>query len=287
MYSGRAGEDGEADGDGCEDPHRRSTVIKQFSMDYESAVRPEWTAKISTVFLFVLMIRRPPRSTLFPYTTLFRSLQVDCALRITLQLVDRVPEEARDQQRDELQPGVVAQYLEQPPPRRDAPPGDAEDAPRQGVARRTIRRGDGTAEPDCGESHSASNRCSVVRSVAPSTSRVILPSRASEMVPSSSETTITTASVSSVSPMAARCRVPRVFDTLGFAVSGRKHPAAVMRPFCTMSAPSWIGESGRKMLVTSSRDTRASSRVPTSMYSFNPTSCWSTMRPPTRRLARW
>src|SRR2546423_4318064 len=27
----------------------------------------------STVFFFFLMIRRPPRSTLFPYTTLFRS----------------------------------------------------------------------------------------------------------------------------------------------------------------------------------------------------------------------
>src|SRR2546422_1814534 len=28
------------------------------------------------VFFFFLMIRRPPRSTLFPYTTLFRSPQV-------------------------------------------------------------------------------------------------------------------------------------------------------------------------------------------------------------------
>src|SRR3712207_9342248 len=28
------------------------------------------------VFFFFLMIRRPPRSTLFPYTTLFRSLSV-------------------------------------------------------------------------------------------------------------------------------------------------------------------------------------------------------------------
>src|SRR5688572_31606300 len=28
---------------------------------------------MSTLFIFVLMIRRPPRSTLFPYTTLFRS----------------------------------------------------------------------------------------------------------------------------------------------------------------------------------------------------------------------
>src|SRR3712207_9188020 len=27
------------------------------------------------IYLFFLMIRRPPRSTLFPYTTLFRSMQ--------------------------------------------------------------------------------------------------------------------------------------------------------------------------------------------------------------------
>src|SRR5258707_15892500 len=30
----------------------------------------------STVFFFFLMIRRPPRSTLFPYTTLFRSYPI-------------------------------------------------------------------------------------------------------------------------------------------------------------------------------------------------------------------
>src|SRR3712207_7827510 len=29
------------------------------------------------LFVFFLMIRRPPRSTLFPYTTLFRSLRVE------------------------------------------------------------------------------------------------------------------------------------------------------------------------------------------------------------------
>src|ERR1035438_3825057 len=29
---------------------------------------------VCSVFLFFLMIRRPPRSTLFPYTTLFRSV---------------------------------------------------------------------------------------------------------------------------------------------------------------------------------------------------------------------
>src|SRR3712207_7066235 len=28
------------------------------------------------------MIRRPPRSTLFPYTTLFRSARLDCAMEV-------------------------------------------------------------------------------------------------------------------------------------------------------------------------------------------------------------
>src|SRR2546430_3864076 len=34
-----------------------------------------WTPPVH-VFFFFLMIRRPPRSTLFPYTTLFRSILV-------------------------------------------------------------------------------------------------------------------------------------------------------------------------------------------------------------------
>src|SRR2546430_15307230 len=41
-------------------------------------------------FFFFLMIRRPPRSTLFPYTTLFRSLEVSIAapgLRYAASLV--------------------------------------------------------------------------------------------------------------------------------------------------------------------------------------------------------
>src|SRR5215204_7272918 len=33
------------------------------------------------VFFFFLMIRRPPRSTLFPYTTLFRSRDADPGVR--------------------------------------------------------------------------------------------------------------------------------------------------------------------------------------------------------------
>src|SRR5688572_32516741 len=34
--------------------------------------------KLSFVLFFFLMIRRPPRSTLFPYTTLFRSRRARC-----------------------------------------------------------------------------------------------------------------------------------------------------------------------------------------------------------------
>src|SRR2546422_10735205 len=37
----------------------------------------KFTVTLFTFFFFFLMIRRPPRSTLFPYTTLFRSLERD------------------------------------------------------------------------------------------------------------------------------------------------------------------------------------------------------------------
>src|SRR2546428_2376782 len=50
------------------------------------------------VFFFFLMIRRPPRSTLFPYTTLFRSSfpsgQPTCTIRIDGQEVTAIPGEA-------------------------------------------------------------------------------------------------------------------------------------------------------------------------------------------------
>src|SRR2546430_5473824 len=42
------------------------------------------------IFFFFLMIRRPPRSTLFPYTTLFRSPTIrtgaDCGTKMRLRL---------------------------------------------------------------------------------------------------------------------------------------------------------------------------------------------------------
>src|SRR2546430_10503017 len=39
-------------------------------------------------FIFFLMIRRPPRSTLFPYTTLFRSHAVDGLLHWRIEVLD-------------------------------------------------------------------------------------------------------------------------------------------------------------------------------------------------------
>src|SRR3712207_9375494 len=40
--------------------------------------RSQYCIQITIVYFFFLMIRRPPRSTLFPYTTLFRSFK-ECA----------------------------------------------------------------------------------------------------------------------------------------------------------------------------------------------------------------
>src|SRR5256885_15948896 len=56
-----------------------------------------------SVFFFFLMIRRPPRSTLFPYTTLFRSLAIcdytsvgpDEGLDNRMYLVDTIPEDRK------------------------------------------------------------------------------------------------------------------------------------------------------------------------------------------------
>src|SRR3712207_7496082 len=41
-------------------------------------------SSVDAEFLFFLMIRRPPRSTLFPYTTLFRSVPRDVRRRDVL-----------------------------------------------------------------------------------------------------------------------------------------------------------------------------------------------------------
>src|ERR1700683_4641572 len=71
-----------------------------------------------------------------------------------------------------------------------------------------------------------------------SSPRFSSPSCAMEMEPSSSETTSTTASVSSVMPIAARCRVPSERLTLGFAESGSTHAADKIWSPLIITAPS-------------------------------------------------
>src|SRR3712207_7383287 len=57
---------------------------------------------IAILFLFFLMIRRPPRSTLFPYTTLFRSVprRIPDVERRTRQRSLQVDGRRRDVDRD-------------------------------------------------------------------------------------------------------------------------------------------------------------------------------------------
>src|SRR5436305_10005432 len=55
---------------------------------------------LSFFLFFFLLIRRPPRSTLFPYTTLFRS-QVEFRPRLDLQ-DDRWPNSQMNQRRRKL-----------------------------------------------------------------------------------------------------------------------------------------------------------------------------------------
>src|SRR2546426_584692 len=56
---------------------RRASSRRRVPMYYHS---PHWFVHfLSDPFFFFLMIRRPPRSTLFPYTTLFRSYMFYCA----------------------------------------------------------------------------------------------------------------------------------------------------------------------------------------------------------------
>src|SRR2546429_4259756 len=66
------------------------------------------------------MIRRPPRSTLFPYTTLFRSSAVAATMPAPLQPVGS----ERPQGRSNRQQGTTHRSIVSPPPTR-APPRPA------------------------------------------------------------------------------------------------------------------------------------------------------------------
>src|SRR5258707_9022867 len=57
------------------------------------------------------MIRRPPRSTLFPYTTLFRSLVIVEVIVIVLQEKDRRRPKIGSVDRDDLRAGRALEHV--------------------------------------------------------------------------------------------------------------------------------------------------------------------------------
>src|SRR5574337_697691 len=58
----------------------RYSTFSQFARSFIILI--SFSFSLACFFFFFLMIRRPPRSTLFPYTTLFRSvIEVDVGIR--------------------------------------------------------------------------------------------------------------------------------------------------------------------------------------------------------------
>src|SRR2546425_323692 len=56
-------------------PRVCATALISFLLSSSDSSTPTKLPRAFTLAFFFLMIRRPPRSTLFPYTTLFRSVQ--------------------------------------------------------------------------------------------------------------------------------------------------------------------------------------------------------------------
>src|SRR5256886_3022648 len=74
------------------------------------------TEPVQKIFFFFLMIRRPPRSTLFPYTTLFRSQEeprprAGGAARLDPAARDRVPRSAEHTSELQSQSNLVCRLL--------------------------------------------------------------------------------------------------------------------------------------------------------------------------------
>src|SRR5262249_61882606 len=70
--------------------HSRPLRVTSFSLSH----RPLLLRSVLSSFFF-LMIRRPPRSTLFPYTTLFRSPIVVTTFPYTVDFMQAVPQGLR------------------------------------------------------------------------------------------------------------------------------------------------------------------------------------------------
>src|SRR5262249_61865647 len=73
-------------------------------LSHPFSILPPLSCSLS--FFFFLMIRRPPRSTLFPYTTLFRSVFEVCAKHLHSPVVppsERIGVERSEEHTSELQ----------------------------------------------------------------------------------------------------------------------------------------------------------------------------------------
>ena len=65
----------ESNRDSAIDKYFQKMLAAQSSYSQDNAADKAGDTDTDTLLLYFLMIRRPPRSTLFPYTTLFRSIQ--------------------------------------------------------------------------------------------------------------------------------------------------------------------------------------------------------------------
>src|SRR5207247_10913152 len=82
-------------------------ALPNVSRDFASSLRTTLPILSPSILFFFLTIRRPPRSTLFPYTTLFRSLAVE------LDPPGRGPHDAEDRlHRGRFPRGVPAQQAD-------------------------------------------------------------------------------------------------------------------------------------------------------------------------------
>src|SRR6266446_8180026 len=98
-------------------------------------------------FFFFLMIRRPPRSTLFPYTTLFRSAHAQCRRCVARRdAMARDPAFTPNASRNAL-PAIGAFLTVRRKPRRRKHAHHGEERRGQNLHGATLSANDGTRQP--------------------------------------------------------------------------------------------------------------------------------------------
>src|SRR5262252_4138914 len=176
------------------------------------------------------------------------------------RLARNYEEQNGQQQREGLQPFVFDARMAQPvkesrgrkPVHAEVPslklsPDEAWAAsrlrdPARASISRSRSRSSASSSSDSASLRQGSIACWIrLRNFGPSRFLFSLPSFANEITPVSSETTTTNASLSSVTPIAARWRVPSSREINGFCVSGRKQQAAATRLLLMTTAPSCSG----------------------------------------------